>query len=427
MSHYDSTLRFLFDLQFFGIKVGLENIRFLLHQLGNPHSSFPSIHVAGTNGKGSTASLIASVLTAAGYRTGLYTSPHLISFNERIRINGRMIGDGELVRYTKVLRPDIMRCQATFFEATTAIAFQYFADQNVDVTVIETGLGGRLDATNVITPMLSIITNIDLDHIEYLGPTIKRIAFEKGGIMKPGVPCLTGVRNPVALEELKRCAQRSGAKLIEASQASRLAFGDRSLAGLRLSIRTPQHDYEDLHVSLAGDHQAGNARLALLAIEMVKDKMSGIRISREHIVDGFANVRRYSGLRGRFEVVRHSPLTIVDVAHNPDAVRTLVSTLSALVGRNCLTVFGVMKDKDWPKMLALLSERSRMTIAVRPATDRALDTRSIIHHLHASGSKALDGGNVRDAVRFADTHVRKCEPILVTGSHYVVGEALNYL
>ena len=427
MSNYDSTLRFLFDLQFFGIKVGLENIRFLIHQLGNPHSSFPSIHVAGTNGKGSTASLIASVLIAAGYRTGLYTSPHLITFNERIRIDGRMIGDSDLVRYTKVLRPDIMRSQATFFEATTAIAFQYFADQNVDVAVIETGLGGRLDATNVITPMLSVITNIDLDHMEYLGPTIKHIAFEKGGIMKPGVPCLTGVRNPVALEELKRCAQRSGAKLIEASQASRLAIGDRSLAGLRLSIRTPRHDYKDLHVSLAGDHQAGNAQLALLAIEMVKEKMSGIRISREHISDGFANVRRYSGLRGRFEVVRHTPLTIVDVAHNPDAVRTLVSTLGALIGRPCLTVFGVMKDKDWPKMLALLSERSRMTIAVQPATDRALDTRSIIHHLHASGSKALDGGIVRDAVRSAETQARRCEPILVTGSHYVVGEALNYL
>ena len=167
----------MFDLQYLGIKVGLDNIRALLAWVGNPHATFSSIHIAGTNGKGSTASLIASVLTAAGYRTGLYTSPHLLSFNERIRIDGGMISDGDLVRYTERLRPSICQRRATFFEATTAIAFQYFSDQQVDIAVIETGLGGRLDATNVLAPVVSVITSIDLDHTEYLGTTIKEMAF----------------------------------------------------------------------------------------------------------------------------------------------------------------------------------------------------------------------------------------------------------
>ena len=195
MTSFKHTLQSLYDLQMFGMKVGLQNIWALTDIFGHPELQFPCIHIAGTNGKRSTSSMIASILTASGYRTGLYTSPHLVHFSERIRIDGRAIPEREIVRYTKDMMPAIKKLQATFFEATTAMAFRYFADQSVDIAVIETGLGGRLDATNIVTPLLSVITNIGLDHTEHLGISLFAIAGEKGGIIKPFVPCIVGVKN----------------------------------------------------------------------------------------------------------------------------------------------------------------------------------------------------------------------------------------
>ena len=327
MSDYHTTLRFLYDLQLFGIKVGLENIKSLLSFLGNPEKRLTCIHIAGTNGKGSTAAMIASILTASGYKTGLYTSPHLIDFPERIRIDGESISRRIIVELTKSLRPIIERRRATFFEATTAIAYQYFADQEVDVAVIETGLGGRWDATNVITPILSIITNIGLEHTEYLGKTYSHIAFEKGGIIKPGVACLTGTTNKAALNTLRRIAKRKASHFSRAPGISSDEIRHRSLSGLRANIRTKRTMYRNLDIRLAGDHQASNAQLALLAMEEMQD--AGFeRVSKKSVRDGLRSIRKNTSFRGRMEILSEQPPVVADVAHNPDGIQAQIGRAS---------------------------------------------------------------------------------------------------
>lgn len=425
-SRIDPTLRFLFDLQFFGIKAGLENVRTLLSFLGNPERRYPSIHIAGTNGKGSTASMIASILTASGHRTGLYTSPHLVDFNERVRIDGKAIPRGEIIRYTECLKPIIRKTGATFFEATTAMAFKHFAEGGVDVAVVETGLGGRWDATNVITPIASVITNIGLEHTEYLGSTLSRIAFEKAGIIKSSVPCVTGVVQPDALGTLRRIAASRGSDLISADRFSSVEIVDRSLNDLRVRLQTREARYENLAISLAGDHQARNAQLAVLAIERIR-MAGGIRgLSKGRIIDGLASIRRNTGLRGRLDLVRTRPRVIADVAHNPDGAMTLSRSLRALGAGTFLTVFGVMRDKDYRSMAGVLAPLSRLVIAVRPEGGRALETGAILDAFHRIGQSAIDGESVANGMNKALQEVREGEPILVTGSHYLVGELLKF-
>ncbi|HEV8538093.1 MAG TPA: folylpolyglutamate synthase/dihydrofolate synthase family protein [Bacteroidota bacterium] len=463
MSRFEKTIQFLYDLQLFGIKVGLKNIRTLCGVLNHPEREFPSIHIAGTNGKGSTASMIASILSASGYRTGLYTSPHLLQFNERIRIDGKQISDEEIGEYTKFLTPAINKMKATFFEATTAIAFKHFADRNIDIAVIETGLGGRLDATNVVTPLLSIITNIGLDHTEYLGSTYAHVAREKGGIIKKGIPCLTATTEPSALKTLERIAKARDSQLFQAETASDVEILESTLRGLKVTIRptaragfrlrlnipsrTPRgisappqqsvpHSMRDfgsastirnLILPLPGSHQIPNLQLALLAIQHLKEHMGFNRISSSNIRKGLAKIRRFSGIRGRLDIIRLSPLVIADVAHNPAAVSTLVDVLSHLINRKCLVVFGVMKDKDYLDMARRLAHISRLTIAVQPATDRALASREIARIFRGDHAASTDGGSVAKGLATALRRARDKEPILVTGSHFVVGEAMKHL
>jgi len=424
LSDYRTTIQFLYDLQRFGIKAGLENTRALLSSLGNPEKRLRCIHIAGTNGKGSTAAMIASVLTASGYRTGLYTSPHLNDFSERMRIDGEPISQHTVVSLIQRLQPIIRRRKATFFEATTAMAFQWFADQSVDIAVVETGLGGRWDATNVVTPLLSIITNIGLDHTEYLGRTYSRIAFEKGGIIKPGVPCITGTTNAAALATLQQVAVKKSAPLYSVQEMSSCTIQHRSLAGLQVDIRTRKNLFEDLNIGLAGDHQAANARLAVMGLEELRD-MGLRRISTESIRNGFRAVRENTSLRGRMETLASRPLVIVDVAHNPDGISTLVHSLQSLVVGRPVVVFGVMQDKDYRSMIKALGAIARLVIAVRPNTDRASRSSDVVREFHSFGKRALDGRSVVEGVERAIKEVRQREYILVTGSHYVVGEVLQ--
>lgn len=427
LSRADSTLRFLLDLQFFGIKAGLDNIRAILSFLGNPERRFPSVHIAGTNGKGSTAAMIASILTASGYRTGLYTSPHLVEFEERIRIDGRKIPRGEVLAYTESIKPAIRQTRATFFEATTAIAFKYFQEEKVDVAVIETGLGGRWDATNVILPELSVITNIGLDHTEYLGNTLSRIAFEKGGIIKPGVPCLTGVTQRGPLRVLRNLARLRGSELMTVTSSSPVSLIDRSLTGIRVNLRTSERVYKDLEISLPGDHQARNAQLAVTAAEEMGERGGFGRVSGSRIKGGLASIRENTGLRGRLELLRTDPFVIVDVAHNPDGTATLTRALKALGAGSFLVVFGVMRDKDYHGMIEALAPFTRLAFGVRPHGVRALETGTILRGFHSNGCGAVDGGTVREGFEDALREARDGEAILVTGSHYVAGELLKSL
>jgi dihydrofolate synthase/folylpolyglutamate synthase len=432
--NYAESLKYLYALQKFGMKLGLTNIKLLLKSVGNPERRFASIHIAGTNGKGSTASMIASILQAAGYKVGLYTSPHLVSFDERIRINGQAISIRRVSVYAQHLRQKVDELKCTFFEATTAMAFLYFADEQVDIAVIETGLGGRLDATNVLRPLLSVITNISLEHTEHLGSTLSSVAREKAGIMKKGIPCLVGELQPAAGKSIQEMAIRKGAKLLSSSAVSDCEMVKEDLSGIRLNLKTARRKYNNLFVSLGGGFQAENARLTVLAAELIgvcddsgMHSQNRFRIKPSHIYAGLKRVRQNTGFRGRLEVVRNRPRVILDVAHNADAAKQLTEALEKLSLRNLLVVFGVMKDKRYEEMIQHLSRISAKLIAVRPRIDRALAARVITRVAQRLGKDVVNAGSVRKGIGTAMKLARKSDTILVTGSHYIVGEVLQAL
>lgn len=420
-----STIDYLYGLEKFGMKLGLHNIRVLLKAFGDPQNEFRSVHIAGTNGKGSTSSMIAAVLSASGYKVGLYTSPHLIMFNERIRINGRMISDADLIRYTRLLRPKIDLLRATFFEATTAIAFKYFADRRVDIGVIETGLGGRLDATNVLVPSVTVITTIGKDHVEHLGHTLREIAFEKGGIIKPGVPCVVGVRNPAAVKELRSIAVRRHSKFIEVPQQENSNLHQTTGASARRTVRTSERIYRNLRISLAGEFQLQNAAVALISLEQLEAR--GVPIQPIAIKKGFTNIQSLTGIRGRFEMLRRRPRIILDVGHNVDGISAAVSALKKTSYRKLLIVFGVMKDKDVRGMVRALSVLKPRVFAFQPAMERALHPDTIVKLFRRVKCAAQAFPDAMSAVDNAMRSLRSDDVLLICGSHYVAGEVLRVI
>jgi dihydrofolate synthase/folylpolyglutamate synthase len=418
-----ATLEYLYGLQKFGIKLGLHNIRSILRSLGHPEKRFPSVHVAGTNGKGSTSSMIASVLTAAGYHVGLYTSPHLVHFHERIRVNGKMISDADLVRYTEKVRPAVEKKRATFFEATTAIAFQYFADHGVDVAVIETGLGGRFDATNTLTPLVSVITSIGKDHTQQLGKTIASISAEKGGIIKRGVPCVYGGGNAVATKVLRTIAVKKQSPFLVCNDHTKILNATGGIEGERLTLLTKRALYEDVHLSLPGTYQRENYAAAILALEILGTK--GFDVSATALRRGMGNIVHFTGLRGRCECLRRDPMVLLDVAHNPDALTRLVALLAAFPCKRLKVVFGVMKDKDYRSMAKLLAPLNPVVYAAAPAIGRALPADLLKKVLVLQGVRASAHKSVEAALKSALRDQKKGELLIIIGSHYVAGEALE--
>ncbi|MGE5315076.1 MAG: bifunctional folylpolyglutamate synthase/dihydrofolate synthase [Acidobacteriota bacterium] len=414
------TLSYLYGLQKFGIKLGLRNSEQLLAGLDNPHRAFPSVHIAGTNGKGSTSSMIAAVLSAAGYRVGLYTSPHLIDFNERIRINGRNISDSALVRYAEMIRPAVDRCNATFFEATTAIAFRYFADRRVDIAVVETGLGGRLDATNVLTPLVSVITSIGKDHMDVLGDTIAKIAREKGGIIKPGVPCVAGRMPAQAKKVLERIARANSSRMIAVQDSAVDLLPDGTL-----TLEVPGRTITSVELSLKGTYQKDNAAAALCALNELAG--NGFAISDDAIRRGFDNVGRLSGLRARMQIVERRPMLICDVAHNPDAARVLADSIRLIAHRRLHLIFGVMKDKDYRPMIRTLSELGGRFYCVQASIERSLSASDLFAVVTEEGGEAEQCSTIASALRAARAAAHPDDLILVTGSHYIVGEAMSVM
>ena len=406
------------------MKFGLQGIRALLNSTGNPHTSFSSIHIAGTNGKGSTASMIAAMLTAAGYKTGLYTSPHVVDFTERIRINGKPIPQRDVVEILRKLKPLVRRNKATFFETVTAIAFHFFAQRKVDIAVIETGLGGRLDATNVIEPLISVITTIGLDHTEILGKTISKIASEKAGIIKPGIPCVVGVLEPVARQVIKKIARQRSSALIRTS--AKIKIISSGINGTQFDVKTGRTQFKKLTLSLAGIHQVANAILALKTVQQL-DKIKTIHVPESAIRKGLARVQLYSGLQSRLSLVHRNPLIIADVAHNPDAVSALVRSLQDLSINSVILVFGVSADKDFLRMAQLLKPIVDRAIVVSAKTERARRTRDIVQALTEQHIPAEVEIGVQEGLQRAMRLTTAKQPILVTGSHFVVGEALAFL
>ena len=423
---YQETIDYLFGLQKHGIKFGLSNSIQLMGLMGDPQRRFQSVHIAGTNGKGSTAAFLAGMLRAAGYRVGLYTSPHLVSFTERIRINGvpiteeRVVGLAERVRarYENVRSADGGPLTPTFFEVTTAMAFTCFAEEQVDIAVVEAGMGGRLDSTNVIAPLVSVITNIDLEHTEFLGTTVGLIASEKAGIIKPGVPVVTGAVQPEVLAVIEQQARLAGSPVFRMPQD----FG----AELVATDREQEFDYRGifarlprLRIVMLGRHQVGNACIALAAAECIGK--AGMKIPEAALRAGLED----AVWEGRLEQVAQSPDIYLDGAHNPASAQVLADALRQLKRsyRRMVLVVGILKDKDYRGILDRLVPLADRVVVTRPNYSRALDTASLAAEISTFHGDVASTESVAEAIDLARRETARDDLIIITGSLYTVGDA----
>lgn len=416
---FQAVLQELYRLQRFGIKLELATTRRMLGQLGNPQEAFAAIHIAGTNGKGSVAAALASILTCAGYRVGLYTSPHLIHFNERICVDGRQITDDEvLAAYRAVQQVDSGERQPTFFEYTTAMALHVFGQRKVQWAVIETGMGGRLDATNVLCPALCVITNVALEHRTYLGRRLAQIAGEKAGIIKPQIPVVTAVQQPAAVAAIAKTAAAKTAPLYRL----KTHFSTRRSGNGTFVYHGMRHCWPEMHTPLQGNHQIQNAALTLAACEILK--LAGNRLPLRAIRAGLAQTR----WPGRLEIVQTDPLVILDGAHNLIAARRLAGYLAGhFKDRPVTLVVGILDDKPYAAMLRCLVPLCRRIVLTRPAIDRALPPRILLQQVKKLGATATVIEAVPDAVRQAIATAAPDEVVCVAGSLYTVGEAKHFL
>jgi dihydrofolate synthase/folylpolyglutamate synthase len=418
--NYEETLQYLFNLERFGIKLDLSNIMSILSDLGNPHTRFPSIHVAGTNGKGSVAAMLHSILCETGYKAGLYTSPHLVDFRERIRVRRELMEKDFIIDIVQRLKRDIDKEHFTFFEVTTAMAFDYLALKKVDIAIVETGLGGRLDATNMIKPVISVITNIGREHTKQLGNTIAQIAREKAGIIKQKVPTVTAVTQPQALEAIRSvCAERSS-EMIRVQDESTYVISHSSIEGSRFRFSSGSITYEDLQLNLAGEHQVANAVTALTAIE--KLRQLGWKVEEQAIKTGLKKV----DWRARLEVFRKRPLVLLDVAHNPAGMKAMIEALDRLFpDKRIIFVFGVMEDKDHDSMLGEIVKKAKFVVLTKPEYKRAAEPESLTQTVEKKNIPFEIVPQVKQAYLFALKKAKADDIICVTGSHFTVGEFLS--
>ena len=412
---YNSCLKTMYALRRFGIILGLNTIKRILTALGNPQNDFKSIHVAGTNGKGSVASALYSILLESGYRVGLYTSPHLVRFNERICINNHQISNEDVVKsYQAVKRVHHEKRSPTFFEFTTAMAFYEFSRKKVDWAVVETGMGGRYDATNVIQPTITIITNVSMEHRQYLGNTLAEITREKAGIIKNRTPLVTAVKQDQARAIIRQVARKKSAPVYilgKNFKTRRNRPGEFLYYGI-------ENTWPHMQTALLGTYQIENAALAIAASELLIKSQA--KISHESIKKGLKNNR----WPGRLEIVSDQPLIILDGAHNLIAARNLARFLNANLGNRRITlVVGILDDKPFGAMLkSLLPECSR-AIITRAKTDRALDPRRLYPVAQKIISDVSIVPDVANAFRQAAETTASDEVICVAGSLYVIGEA----
>ncbi|MBW1896017.1 MAG: bifunctional folylpolyglutamate synthase/dihydrofolate synthase, partial [Deltaproteobacteria bacterium] len=389
-SSVDEHLAALYRLRRFGIKFGLDTITRLLRGLENPQNRFPSIHVAGTNGKGSIAAFLSSILDRGGYKVGLYTSPHLIRFNERIQINGRPIPNNDLAQVLEAVQGIYTQGEPpTFFECATAMALYYFAVKKVDWAVVETGMGGRYDATNVVEPEVSIISNISMEHQVYLGNTLAEIAREKAGIIKQGAGVVTGVRQKTPLEVIEAVAKQKGAPLYRLGKEIRI----RKVTDEAFTYFGINHNWPRVGISLMGDHQRTNAALALGAAELLQEK--GLHLPDEAIYEGLEG----TSWPGRLEIVSKQPFVLLDGAHNPSAMRKLRKFLeNSDVFRRLIMVVGILEDKGWKSMLRELSAVSDRMIITKPHYERAADPYELASFARFLKQEPLVIPNLPDAI-----------------------------
>ncbi|SCY69661.1 bifunctional folylpolyglutamate synthase/dihydrofolate synthase [Alkaliphilus peptidifermentans] len=427
--NYHEALEYIHGTYKFGSKLGLENISYLLKLLGDPQKDLKIIHIAGTNGKGSTAAFINEVLKEAGYKVGLYTSPYLETFTERIRINGVNIPEEELAEVTYIVKEKIElmvkegRNHPTEFEVVTAIAFYYYAKEKIDFLILEVGLGGRLDATNVVEkPLISVITPIGYDHMEYLGDTIEKIAFEKGGIIKDNSLVVTYPQESGAIGVIEELCTEKNSRLIVVSFDD-INIHNSSIEGQEFTITVMDKAYKNIKIHMVGQHQIYNSATALTVLEALK-KHHGIKIDDDSIYRGFLNTR----WPGRLEVMKHDPLTIIDGAHNIHGAEALAKTLENQLENFSITlVLGMLKDKDVGGFVDKIVPLVDRVVLTKPDNPRAMEPQQLSEKLVRYNKEVYVEVEIGKAVDCAFKLTKATEAIVVAGSLYMIGEARKHI
>jgi len=430
MITYAEALDYIYNLNKYGIKLGLNNISYLLFLLGNPHKYLNIIHISGTNGKGSTAAIISSILQANGFKTGLYTSPHLVDFTERMKINSQNISQEKVCELLERIKPYIEEVSnttgynhPTFFEVITAMAFLYFYEEKVDFLVLEVGLGGRLDATNVCQPLISVITRIDYDHMDKLGSSLKEIAREKSGIIKPGKIVISSSQYDEAYNEIKKIANERNSPLFSIGKKINYQIKKTDITGSIFDLKGIYSEYKDMYVSLIGKHQVDNAATAIATIEALRIK--GLNIPTKAIRDGLGKVR----WKGRLEIIQNEPLLVLDGAHNPNGIKIVRQTLEELFSYNRLIlVLAIFSDKDYKKMVQIISPIADLIITTKAKNPRATPPQVIAKEVeqYINKNKIIVTENIPQAINCALSNSKKNDLICITGSLYTVGEVKRY-
>jgi dihydrofolate synthase/folylpolyglutamate synthase len=408
-------------------KKDLTNTLELCKRLGDPQTKFKSVHIGGTNGKGSTSHMLAAILQVAGYKTGLYTSPHLRDFRERIRINGEMISEQHVIDFVQQHRTDFEDIKPSFFEMTVGMAFDAFAREKVDIAIIEVGLGGRLDSTNIITPLLSVITNIGWDHVNMLGDTLQLIAAEKAGIIKHGIPVIIGEYQPEVVDVFTNKATLKNAPI---------SFASEQWEVLKSNVRSPKsegiNEYLDfkikkdsglktlgLRLDLPGTYQLKNVKAVLSTVEELRKR--GFTINDDHIRTALSQVKKLTGLHGRWEVLNHHPLTICDTGHNPEGITEVLKNIENVPYTDLHFVIGVVNDKDVSKILAMLPKNATYYFC-KPDIPRGLEAESLKQKAEGFGLHGDIYPSVKSAFRIAQQNAGDDDLVFVGGSTFVVAE-----
>ncbi len=416
---YQEALDFLYPLHRFGIKPGLDRVRVLLDLHGSPQTQLGLVvHIAGTNGKGSVAASLASIFQSAGKKCALYTSPHLVDFTERIRINGNQIPRERVAHYCSRFRDAVIDNQATFFEATTAIAFAWFADEGVDVSILETGMGGRLDATNVVDSVYAVITTIGLDHTDWLGGTLSLIAAEKAAIIKKGSRVFTAVSQSEALLPIQHRAESCQAPLFVVGKDSRCTVVSADPGKLVLEVKTASRYYPDLKAPLTGSFHASGVSLAVMVAE-------DAGIVSEHIYSGLERILQ-TGYRARLELIGTYPSIFLDVSHNPDGMRETVNTLLAFRHeyRRMYVMFGLASDKDAGAVIRELLRLECFFVVVNIPSERTVSAEALCSLCQKEGVAATVFVSGREGLAFLRAKAGADDLILVTGSFYLAGDII---
>ena len=407
------------------MKKDLTNIKLICSQLGNPQNKFPAIHIAGTNGKGSTAHLLTSVFQSAGYKTGLYTSPHYVDFRERIKINGNYVPEDFVVDFVEQNSSVLNLIKPSFFEITVAMAFDYFAKEKVDIAIIETGLGGRLDSTNILNPLLSVITNISLDHQQFLGDTIELIAVEKAGIIKEKVPVIIGEEKPESQKVFEKVASSKDAEIFYADRHYQAELISQNVTHDVYNIKlNNEWCFSNLEVNLHGAFQAKNLQTVLQAIEVFNDLKKFPELKREHIRDGFKNLIELTNFKGRWQSLGENPKIICDSAHNEAGLKIAMRELRKLPKEKLHFVLGVLNDKSIDKILSFLPKDAKYYFA-KADIPRGLDALILKEKAAEFSLKGEVYNSVKEAFENAKKAASKNDLIYVGGSTFVVAEVIN--